>query len=73
MWKFTEVAEAPPVIVLVATKTCFRSMKEDELAAIVTAVASAVPFKAKVKVCEEAEVLVATMFDTTVVVAEGTV
>jgi hypothetical protein len=73
MWKFTEVAEAPPVIVLVATKTCLRSMNEDELAATVTAVASAVPFKAKVKVCEEAEVLVATMFDTTVVVAEGTV
>ena len=73
MWKFTEVAEAPPVIVLVATKTCLRSMNEDELAATVTAVASAVPFKAKVKVCEEAEVLVATMFVTTVVVEAGTV
>jgi hypothetical protein len=73
MWKFTEVAEAPPVIVLVATKTCFRSINEDELAAIATVVASAVPFKAKVKVCEEAEVLVATMFVTTVVVEEGTV
>jgi hypothetical protein len=73
MWKFTEVAEAPPVIVLVATKTCLRSMNEDELAATVTAVASAVPFKAKVKVCEDPEVLVATMFDTTVVVEAGTV
>ncbi len=73
MWKFTEVAEAPPVIVLVVANTCFRSINEDELAATVTAVASAVPFKAKVKVCEDAEVLVATMFVTTVVVEAGTV
>jgi hypothetical protein len=48
-------------------------MNEDELAAIATVVASAVPLRAKVKVCEDAEVLVATMFVTTVVVEEGTV
>jgi hypothetical protein len=73
MCKFTEVAEAPPVIVLVATKTCFRSINEDELAATLTAVASAVPLSAKVNVWADAEVLVATMFVTTVVVEEGTV
>lgn len=73
MWKFTEVAEAPPVIVLVVTKTCFRSINEDELAAMLTAVASAVPLSAKVNVWADAEVLVATMFVTTVVVEEGTV
>jgi hypothetical protein len=73
MWKFTEVADAPPVIVLVATKTCFRSIKEDELAATVTAVAIAVPFRANVKVCADPDVLVATMLETTVVVEAGTV
>jgi hypothetical protein len=73
MWKFTEVAEAPPVIVLVVAKTCFRSINEDELAAMLTVVARAVPLRAKVKVCAEAEVLVATMFVTTVVVEAGTV
>jgi hypothetical protein len=73
MWKFTEVAEAPPVIVLVVANTCFRSIKEDELAAIATVVASAVPFSAKVNVWADAEVLVATMFVTTVVVEAGTV
>jgi hypothetical protein len=73
MWKFTEVADAPPVIVLVATKTCFKSIKEDELAGTLTAVAIAVPFRANVKVCDDAEVLVATMLETTVVVEAGTV
>jgi hypothetical protein len=73
MWKFTEVADAPPVIVLVATKTCFRSINEDELAATLTAVAMAVPFNASVKVCADPEVLVATMLETTVVVEAGTV
>jgi hypothetical protein len=33
----------------------------------------AVPFRANVKVCAEAEVLVATMLETTVVVEAGTV
>jgi hypothetical protein len=48
-------------------------MNEDELAAMLTVVARAVPLRAKVKVCAEAEVLVATMFVTTVVVEAGTV
>jgi hypothetical protein len=73
MWKFTEVAEAPPVIVFVATKTCFKSIKTDELAAIETVVAKEVPLRAIVNVWADPEVLVATMFVTTVVVEAGTV
>jgi hypothetical protein len=42
IWNETVVAEAPPVIVLVATKGCFRSMKAVVFPAIGTLVARAV-------------------------------
>ena len=43
IWKFTEVADAPPVIVFVVAKTCLTSIYADELAAIAVVVFIAVP------------------------------
>jgi hypothetical protein len=73
IWKLTAAFEAPPVITFVATRTCFKSIKVVEFAAIETAVAIAVPAKAIVQVYADAPVLVTTMFETTVVVEAGTV
>lgn len=67
------VAEAPPVIVLVAERTCFKSMTVESLAATVVVVAKFVPAKPNVNVPDAEAVLVTTMLVTTVVVALGTV
>jgi hypothetical protein len=73
IWKFTEVADAPPVIVFVVAKTCLTSIYADELAAIAVVAFIAVPASAIVNVCAEAEVFVTTIFVITVVVEEGVV
>ena len=52
------------MIVFVVAKTCFMSMKVVAFAAIATVVAIATPSSAKVKVPDEPEVLVTTMFVT---------
>jgi hypothetical protein len=72
MKKFTEVADAPPVIVWDAVRTCFISKVAIELAPIETVVARDVPPKPIVKVCADPDVLETTMFVTTAVVADGT-
>jgi len=77
MWNETVMADAPPVIVFVVAKTCFKSMKVVELAAIVVVVAMdvfapAVPIP-RVKVAEEDAVLTTAMLVTIHVVDAGTV
>ena len=67
------VALAPPVIVWVAVRTCFRSMTVESLAPTVTVVARLVPPSPKVKVPAVPAVLVTMILVTTVVVEEGTV
>jgi len=71
------VADAPPVIVFVATRTCFRSIYTVVFAAIAVVVCKAIcpaagPM-ANVNVCADAEVFVTAIFETTVVVDAGTV
>lgn len=56
-----------------ADKTCFRSMKAVEFAAIVDVVNNAIEFKFIVKVAADDAVLVTAMFVTIVVVAAGVV
>jgi hypothetical protein len=73
MWKFTVVAVAKPVMVLVAFKTCFKSNEAMELAATETAGSSTVPFKAMVTFAAAPAVLVTMMFVTTADVAAGVV
>ena len=77
MWNETVMADAPPVIVFVVAKTCFKSMKVVELAAIAVVVAMdvfapAVPIP-RVKVAEEDAVLTTAMLVTIHVVDAGTV
>lgn len=67
------VADAPPVMVLVAERTCFKSITVESFAAIEVVVARFVPAKPRVKVPDEEAVFVTTIFVTTVVVALGTV
>jgi hypothetical protein len=67
------VADAPPVIVWAAIKTCFRSITVESKAPTVTVVARFVPPKPIVKVPEALAVLVITMLVTTAVVSAGTV
>jgi hypothetical protein len=67
------VADARPVIVLVAASTCLISNVVILLAAQATVVASDTPARPSVKVPAEPAVLVITILVTTVVVAEGTV
>jgi hypothetical protein len=67
------VADAPPVIVLVADKTCFKSIVVMLFAATETPDAIDTPSKARVNVPEDPAVLATTMFVTTAVVADGTV
>jgi len=77
MWNETVMADAPPVIVFVAAKTCFKSMKVVELAGIAVVVAMdvfapAVPIP-RVKVAEEDAVLTTAMLVTMYVFDIGTV
>jgi nitrate/nitrite transporter NarK len=67
------VAEAPPLIVLLAARTCLISRIVESLAPIATASASKTSLRERVKVPALAAVLVTTMLVTTVEVAEGTV
>jgi hypothetical protein len=67
------VADARPVIVWAAVRTCLRSNIAVVLAAIAVVVNSDTPFRPSVNVPADAAVLVTTMLLTTVVVAEGTV
>jgi hypothetical protein len=73
MWKLTEVAEASPVIVCVVASTCFRSIYTVEFAAIAVVVCNATALSASVNVCADPDVFVTAIFETTVVVDEGTV
>jgi hypothetical protein len=73
MWKLTEVAEASPVIVCVVVSTCFRSIYTVEFAAIAVVVCNATALSASVNVCADPDVFVTAIFETTVVVDEGTV
>ena len=73
MWKLTVTALAPPVIVFVAVKTCFKSIKTDESDAIGIVVAIDVPFIAIVNVAAVEAVFVTTMLVTTAVVDAGVV
>jgi hypothetical protein len=73
MWKFTVVAVAKPVMVLVAFKTCFRSNDAIEFAATETAGRSTVPFRATVTFAAVPAVLVMMMLVTTAEVAAGVV
>ena len=66
------MADAPPVMVLVAVSTCLQSIYAVELAAIAAVVWSAVPASPIVNVPAVAAVLVTAILVTTVVVAEGT-
>ena len=77
IWNETVVADAPPVMVLVAAKGCLRSMNVVELAAIATVVARAVfapavPI-ARVKVPAVEVVFATAMLVTIQVVEAGTV
>jgi hypothetical protein len=74
MWKTTlEELVAPPVIVLLAVKTCFKSKVTTPLASIAICEQYANPAKLMLNVVAESEALVATIFVTTVVVDDGTV
>jgi hypothetical protein len=73
MWKLIVVAEAPPVIVCVAVKTCLMSITVESSAPTVTVVAKLVPAKAIVNVPVLAAVLVTIILVITVVVADGVV
>jgi hypothetical protein len=73
MWKLTEVADAPPVIVWVAVSTCLMSIMVESSGPTFTVVAKLTPASPRVKVSELLVVLVITMLVTTAVVLEGTV
>ena len=73
MWKLTVVAEARPAITCVAASTCFRSIYTVEFAAIAVVVCNATALSVSVNVCADADVFVTAIFETTVVVAAGTV
>jgi hypothetical protein len=73
MWKFTVVADAPPVIVWVAVRTCLRSITVESIAPTVTVVARFVPARPIVKLALLPAVFVTTMLVTTAVVLDGTV
>ena len=73
MWNVTDVLDAPPVIVLVAARTCFMSKIATVLAAIATVVANDVPARPSVNVALLDDVFDTTTFVTTVVVEDGTV
>jgi hypothetical protein len=73
MWKLTEVAEASPVIVCVVASTCFRSIYTVVFAAIAVVVCNATALSASVNVAAVPAVFVTAIFETTVVVDEGTV
>ena len=73
MWKFTVVADAKPAIILVVARTCFKSKYALEFAAIVDPDCIATPSSVIVNVADDDAVFVTTMFETTVVVDDGTV
>jgi len=77
MWKLIDVADAPPVMVLVVASTCFRSIYTVEFAAIAAVVCNAVLAPAvpipSVNVPAVPAVLVTAILVTTVVVDDGTV
>lgn len=73
MWKLIVIADAPPVIVLVATIGCFTGITTESLPATATVVAKLVPASATVNVPAAATVLVTIISVTTVVVDAGTV
>jgi hypothetical protein len=73
MWKLTVVAEARPAITCVASSTCFRSIYTVVFAAIAVVVCNATELSVSVNVCADADVFVTAIFETTVVVALGTV
>lgn len=73
MWKLTVVAEANPAIICVVVSTCFKSIYTVEFAAIAVVVCNATELSVSVNVCADADVFVTAMFETTVVVEEGTV
>lgn len=60
-------------MVCVAVSTCFRSIYTVEFAEIEVVVCSDVPASARVNVCDDDDVFVIAIFDTTVVVDAGTV
>jgi hypothetical protein len=71
IWKLTDVADAPPLIVFgvaFAGITCFKSKNAVELAAIVAVVNMSVPSMVSVNVPAVPAVLVTAMLVTTVVV-----
>ena len=67
------VADAPPLMVCVAVKTCLIWMTVESFAATVTFSAILTSLSDNVKVPADAAVLVTTISVTTVVVADGTV
>ena len=67
------VADAPPVMVLVATRTCLQGITVVSLAATVMVLAITVPLRLMVNVPDVAAVLATIISVTTVVVADGTV
>jgi hypothetical protein len=67
------VAEADPLMVCVAERTCFRSMYTVEFAAIDVVVCKETSFSNSVNVPDDPAVFVTAIFETTVVVADGTV
>jgi len=73
MWKLIVVADAPPVMVLVATRDCFIGITVESYAPTVTVVARLVPAKPMVNEPAVPAVLVTIISVTTVVVDAGTV
>jgi hypothetical protein len=73
MWKLIEVAEAPPLIVFPAARTCLMSSTDESFAPTVTVVAKLTSFRDIVKDPVDPEVFVTTMLVTTAMVLAGTV
>jgi hypothetical protein len=73
MWKSTDVEEARPLIVCVVSNTCFKSKNAVVFAAIATLPSRSISFNNNDAVTPDVVGLQITIFDTTVVVADGTV
>jgi hypothetical protein len=73
IWKSTDVEEARPLIVCVVFNTCFKSKNAVVFAAIATPPSRSISFRRTDAVTPDVVGLQITMFDTTVVVNDGTV
>jgi hypothetical protein len=73
IWKFTDVAEARPLIVCAAVITCFGSISMESFAGTGTSVAMDTPLRFNVYVCGEAEVFTTRIDVTMTVVSAGAV